>query len=272
MEGYFKITRVKREAYFHMEKAHFHDYYEIYYLYSGRRKFFINDTIYNINKGEFILLKRGDLHQTTFDSNQTHERCVINFTSNYLNNLFQTFDRSTIMSCFAFPHIHIPYSRRDYVEELLFHLLQEHSQDDDFSKYLKQKHFEELIIFLIRYQEYVNHNKEDITVEDETIQSAARYICKNYDKEIMLEQTAATFGMSPTYFSKKFKKITGFGFKEYLIHVRLKEACELLLNTDEAITEIALKCGFNDSNYFGDTFKRVKGIPPSRYRKNKELI
>ena len=56
--------------------------------------------------------------------------------------------------------------------------------------------------------------------------------------------------LSPTYFSKKFKLITGMGFKEYLNYVRLKHAQTALLTTDSSITDIALEYGFNDSNYF----------------------
>ncbi len=46
----------------------------------------------------------------------------------------------------------------------------------------------------------------------------------------------------------------------------------MLLNTNQSITEIAEKCGFNDSNYFGDAFRKVKGVSPNKYRKNKGIV
>ena len=46
----------------------------------------------------------------------------------------------------------------------------------------------------------------------------------------------------------------------------------MLLETNESINEIALKCGFNDSDYFGNAFKRTKGISPLKYRKNNKYI
>ena len=75
--------------------------------------------------------------------------------------------------------------------------------------------------------------------------------------------------MSPSYFSRKFKLCTGFGYKEYLITIRILESCNLLSTTNMPITEIAAKCGFEDSNYFGDSFKKINGISPREYRKNK---
>ncbi len=49
-----------------------------------------------------------------------------------------------------------------------------------------------------------------------------------------------------------------------------QSGCDFLLNTNKSITDIAFESGFNDSNYFGDAFRRTKGISPNKYRKNKE--
>ena len=87
-------------------------------------------------------------------------------------------------------------------------------------------------------------------------------------KPLTLEEVSSVASLSPTYFSKKFKLITGMGFKEYLNYVRLKHAQTALLTTNSSITDIALEYGFNDSNYFKDLFKKVYGKSPREYRKN----
>ena len=86
--------------------------------------------------------------------------------------------------------------------------------------------------------------------------------------EWYLEDMSDKFHISRSYLSKKFKAVTGFGFKEYIVNVRIKNACRLLLETNKSITDIAFECGFNDSNYFGDSFRKIKGISPRKYRKN----
>ena len=91
----------------------------------------------------------------------------------------------------------------------------------------------------------------------------ATYVYENFHRHITLSDTALRFHISRSYLSKKFKAVTGFGFKEYLINIRIQNACRMLLETDQSITDIALSCGFNDSNYFGDAFRHVKGISPN---------
>ena len=100
----------------------------------------------------------------------------------------------------------------------------------------------------------------------------ATYIYDNYNKKLSLDDMALRFHISKSYLSKKFKRVTGFGFKEYIVNIRIKNACRMLLETDMSITDIAFECGFNDSNYFGDAFRHVKGVSPNKYRKNKETI
>lgn len=64
--------------------------------------------------------------------------------------------------------------------------------------------------------------------------------------------------MSKSFLSKRFKTATGFGFKEYIINLRIQNACRLLLETNKSITDIAFECGFNDSNYFGGFISKDK--------------
>ena len=87
-------------------------------------------------------------------------------------------------------------------------------------------------------------------------------------EDIDLAAISQIVNLSPSYFSKKFKASTGFGYREYLVLVRIQTASAMLLETNKSIAEIALACGFRDSNYLGDAFKREKGVSPSAYRKN----
>lgn len=92
------------------------------------------------------------------------------------------------------------------------------------------------------------------------------YIRKNIDKNITLEELADVSGMSPRYFCRVFKSMTGRTPIEYVNYYRVETACQMLITTGESVTDIALNCGFNDMSYFSKIFKKLKGISPSKFR------
>ena len=271
MDEKLKITKIKREAYHNMRQAHFHEMHEIYYLISGERNFTINDQVFRIGKGDLVIIPAGELHRTTYFGNNTHERVAIMFSDSVIEDVYECFGREYVTEVMNNFFIHIPDGRRAYVEDLMNRMLYEAEEIDELSDYMKNLYFHELIVFVIRCYKNKSQGTE-LDVANDIIQNAAKYIYENSDKNIGLNDVAKKFGMSSSYFSKKFKAITGFGFKEYLIGVRIKEASNMLLTTDKSITEIAISCGFNDSNYFGDAFRRIKGVSPHKYRKNNGAV
>jgi YesN/AraC family two-component response regulator len=100
------------------------------------------------------------------------------------------------------------------------------------------------------------------------IEDVVSYVKENFNQAINLSQVAKDHFISQEHLSRTFKKHTGFGFNEYLTLVRLQHA-EQLLKSDEkmSISAIAYSCGFNDSNYFSDKFKKVYGTSPLKYSK-----
>ena len=72
--------------------------------------------------------------------------------------------------------------------------------------------------------------------------------------------------MAPSTLLPVFKKVTGYSPIDYLLHVRLAKAAEMLLKTEKTISEIAQDCGFADSNYFSRQFRRKYSLSPREYR------
>ena len=271
----------RQGKFYEMKSAHFHPVYEIYYLVSGTRKFFIESEIYNISKGTLVLINKNVMHQTAYSSDMLNERTYILFDDIHISYLIEKYGRKEIDECFEQKIFPIPIQRREYVEGVISQLYNEYKNKDEFSERLMECYLNELMIFLIRYKRHISEGNNGIDVLkntdrlsscDESIQTAAKYIMDNYNKNLTLPQVAYKVNMSSTYFSKKFKEVTGFGFKEYLLNLRIQKACELLLETRLSVTEIAYKIGFNDSNYFGDVFKKSRGISPLKYRKNREFV
>ena len=95
---------------------------------------------------------------------------------------------------------------------------------------------------------------------------AISYINDNYKNKITLEQLSSTVNMSPFYFSRMFKKETGYSPYEYIIIVRINEAKRLLKGSDLLIKEIAYRVGFNSESRFVTSFRKNTELSPTEFR------
>ena len=100
----------------------------------------------------------------------------------------------------------------------------------------------------------------------EAMKRVLRKIRSEYHKPLSLDVLAEQADMSPKYFCRAFRIFTGRTPIDYLNYYRVKCAAELLKNTNESVTGIALSCGYSDSAYFSRTFSKYKGMSPTQYR------
>lgn len=99
------------------------------------------------------------------------------------------------------------------------------------------------------------------------LEDAKSYIQKCYDDEnISLNSVAAEVSMSPNYFSSIFRQETGQTFVEYLTHVRMEKAKELLRTSSMKTAEVAFAVGYKDPHYFSYLFKKTQYCTPKEFR------
>jgi AraC-like DNA-binding protein len=107
---------------------------------------------------------------------------------------------------------------------------------------------------------------QEQTSEPPFIVRAKQFISDNQSEELSLSQVAKAVNMSSFYFCKKFKKITGINFTEYISRARIEKSRSLLLNPNLRVGEIAYEVGFQSLTHFNRMFKRVLGSSPTDYR------
>ena len=267
-KGIIIVSKTKREANYKMPEMHMHDYHEMLYVFSGHCNIFVNKELYDVPPGYIIILPAGYIHKTTYTDKSATTRFVIRFTQKDLELLADKIGMDKIDEIMSQTVHIIPEQRREYVERIMDLMKYENDLQDDLSASFNDIHFQELMLFLIRSSQQDDDILEKVVIENNIIKEVADYIYLNYDKPITLDDMAYKFNVSRSYLSKKFKSVTGVGFKAYLISVRIQAACTRLLESDDSITQIAIECGFNDSNYFGDAFRHCKGMSPAKYRKS----
>lgn len=93
------------------------------------------------------------------------------------------------------------------------------------------------------------------------------YIQNHYTEKITLSMLAEEFHLSEKYISRYFVEHFYLPFSNYVVHLRLTHAKQLLETTEESVTEIALQSGFSNVSYFIRAFKNAYDKPPLKYRK-----
>lgn len=105
--------------------------------------------------------------------------------------------------------------------------------------------------------------------ENKKIYKSVLYIEQNcLNKDFSLSDASAKSFMSETYFRKLFKKEYNISPKHYVIKRRIDYAKALILGGYFSIREIADLCGYNDEKHFSAEFKKITGVPPSKYKYN----
>ena len=102
--------------------------------------------------------------------------------------------------------------------------------------------------------------------ESPAIARAKDYISDHSDDELSLAAVAQIVNMSATYFSSKFKEMTGIRFVDYVSRVRIEKARNFLLDPQRRVSEVAFEVGFQSLSQFNRAFRSICGEPPSEYR------
>lgn len=243
-----------------LQPDHYHGFYEIFCLLSGKCRFLLRDQVHELEKGDLVFIAPGEVHYSRYYPGINCEMVDILFKKSFLY-------KDVVGNAPSFMGS-IPSLYLEEYFDLLGRMLSETTGLDEYSADFTTCYLQQLLLFLARHSVMHQSEPELINVRDADIQQATRFIYQNFRRPLTLEDVSEVASLSPTYFSKKFKLVTGMGFKEYLNYVRLKHAQTALLTTNNTITNIALECGFNDSNYFKDLFRKVYGRSPREYRKN----
>lgn len=259
------IDKGRSHAAVDMPEMHAHSFHELYFLLSGERRYFVGHKIFDVLPGNLVIIPQTVLHRTTAPNKQGYERYVVYFQESYIEDLINSVGQDNFTAFLDSGCISFSEEDALSLKQKLEQLANETKKQDDFTPAMEKNLLEQIILFTLRHGERKALEEKEGA---DKIQIAARYISEHYDEEITLSDAAAMAFMEETYFSKKFKQLTGFGFKEYLIMTRVKAAENLLLTTDMSVGEIADACGFSSSNYFGSVFKQFFGVSPANYLKN----
>ena len=101
----------------------------------------------------------------------------------------------------------------------------------------------------------------------EPLNHVLAHIARNLGGNLRENELAQLSGYSVSAFSRAFRRHTGITFVQYVNHLRVNHACELLMHDDMRMTDICFEVGFNNLSNFNRQFLAQKNMPPSLFRR-----
>jgi len=243
----YSVETVSRN--FSMPSMHYHDAYELYYLEAGSREYFVEDKLFSVSAGEFVLIPPGKLHRT---GGAHCVRTLVQFTRDFLEKIFTVRVAEQLTECFC--HVKIqPGAYQQRCQQLLKQLAEAAGETE----------FALPLAMLLQTLSKCG----DPEIQYDQASAIVAYINQNFATIENIDQIATVFYISKYHLCRVFKRAMQVTVIDYLNQVRLKNAAQLLTDTNKDIAEIAGQCGYHAVSYFSNLFKRSFGFSPSEYRK-----
>ncbi|WP_274650587.1 AraC family transcriptional regulator [Paenibacillus humicola] len=211
------------------------------------------DTVY-LNPGDVLYIPAG-CQRGGFAVND-HQRFVTHFS-------MDDGDRRLLPLLGENRHCKTPLSGLDYFKQR-FMLLRHH--------WLMGGPYQEATRYgiLLEMLGIISYDRDNWKVPAKKLDLAAdirKYLLDHYREPVTLDDLASYTGRTPNYISHLFKRISGFSPIDYLHHVRIAKAKELMFDKKIPIGEIAERTGFCDQAYFTRVFKKLTGCSPTAFLK-----
>ncbi len=253
-----------------------HEENELIIVYSGELIVYLSNKRIRLSEGDGLFINTNVLHSMEIAKGFQCE--VLTFI--FKPTLFLGDKGSLLYEKYGVP---ILKSR-----SLDFYIL---SQEENWQKesliYMKEVHeaylndecaHEMLICEMLQYiwrNIYIHHLSEinsntSLDIKEQRLKEMLQFIHEHYMEPITLSQIAACINMSPREINRYFQISIGCSPMAYVVKHRITVGANLLINSSDSITDIAIKTGFNSVSHFGRTFKKFYLCTPKVYRAQKD--
>ena len=225
-----------------MAPSHWHEFYELLYLFDGRSMQTVNEKQFFMESGEVLLIAPGDLHTTV----SAADACFIGVVQFSLPE--------------KLPGRLLTPQPGDREQARIFTVInREVTLQNPGYQMIVQGLIRQVLGFLERDGKTLSTGRD---VRAEEALRIVVYIRSHLGDTLTLAGTAAFAGYSPAYFSKYFKRLMGLSFKTYTDRERIWAAKDMLLE-GKTVTEAAALLQYDSPSSFCRAFRRIAGYSPS---------
>ncbi|RAV20965.1 AraC family transcriptional regulator [Paenibacillus contaminans] len=257
---------------------HAHDFIEITYVSEGKGYHHIGEQVVPVSKGELFVLPIGVPHVFRPYSASPGQKLVVynclfpEAAIEQLGEHIEDIDLRSLLRPKQEPYETVnSVIDRELALEPLFQSM--------FNEYTARRPGSSAVLFALLLQLLVQLSRKAIRPpesadfeESDPIGQAVEYVSRHAEEELTVRSMAERCRMSERHFFRLFKQRTGQPFHEYVQHARIRTSCELLQCTRHKISAVAETVGYRDTQSFCRVFKRIVGITPGAYRKQRKQV
>ncbi len=249
-------------------ELHHHDFYEIYYFFSGNVSYSIEGQSYQLIPGDILLMAPEELHQPLVQPGQKYERYVLWIDRQYLDRL--SGPAAELAACFQPDDprrrrvLRVEWAESALVRTVMQQLLHCSTMNDGYAALEQQALVTQLLARLNRLctdAPVVEPNAQLTS----TMSQVVHYIEEHLTEPITLEDLAARFYLSKYHLLREFQKRFGTTIHKYIQKRRLMQA-KALLNQGQKPSMLYTRCGFRDYATFYRAFVGEYGLSPRAYQ------
>ncbi|MGL1890952.1 MAG: AraC family transcriptional regulator [Spirochaetaceae bacterium] len=255
-------------------RAHWHEHLELLFMKKGEINLICNGQTYIAKQGDLLIINPNDIHHLQSRTSFVNMYCLIFDLSLVRSSLTDPSDLNFIMPLsnnqLVFNHQNIIDNNMDRCIKNLVDIYNKKSE----TRSLKIKsHIFELLDLIFTNCSYTmltptKFKKRNSNVK--IIQDLLVYLNQNFNSEINLKELAFNFNVSYHHLCHLFKDYTNSSIIQYVTSLRIDKSIYYLKHTDKTMSEIAMLIGYDDSNYFSRTFKKLMNLSPRDYLKSLE--
>lgn len=254
---------------------HYHPEIELIHFKKGEGTQFIGDSIKRFKSGDIVMVGAHLPHYWRFDDNYFEEETpaqadirVAHFCENFWGDQFlhlpENIGIRTVLEK-ARRGLQITGKTRQQVGELLERLL--HTDGPERIIILMEALHVIADCKQLNTLSSIGFKHDMVDAENDRVNAIYEYSLKNYKRKIQLEEIAAVANISPNSFCRYFKSRTRKTYSQFLIEIRVGQACKLLIENNLSIKQLCYESGFNNFTSFHKYFKMITGKSPLSYQK-----
>lgn len=253
--GHYRFVQMPR---FHTHRPYGRPDYQLLYVAGGTAQFRIGEVWHRVSEGSAVLYRPDESQEYIYRLEDDPEVYWVHFTGTQVS---EAVARCGLHSG-AVIETGVETRYRELFEAIIRELQLKRPLGDELTALLTQ----ELMVRMARRDSEARTDRP----RSPMIEKAVREMERRFAEPLTVAELARQFHVEVCWFSRLFRRQMGMPPQQYLMHIRMMKARELLSTTDCPIGEAARLSGYDNPLYFSRLFSKLYGCPPREYRRREQ--